>query len=89
LKKQAKAVAAGGRARCHRWLEWRSHGLPSLIWLNRLMDDHHFSYLTKLKKKKCGTQREPAPTSSPSRMDGVWTKDTFSLYSCPIANHND
>ncbi len=24
----------------------------SQIWLNHLMDDHHFSYITKLKKKK-------------------------------------
>jgi len=31
LKKQARATAAGGRARCHGWLEWRSHRLPSLV----------------------------------------------------------
>jgi hypothetical protein len=31
LKKQARATAAGGRARCHEWLEWRSHRLPSLV----------------------------------------------------------
>jgi hypothetical protein len=31
LEKQARAAAAGGRARCHGWLEWRSHGLPSLV----------------------------------------------------------
>jgi hypothetical protein len=31
---------------------------------------------------------EPAPTSSPCRMDDVWTENIFSLYSCPIANHS-
>jgi len=31
LKKQARAAAAGGWARCHGWLEWRNHGLPSLV----------------------------------------------------------
>ncbi len=66
-----------------------SYLVCSQIWLNRLIHDHHFSYLTKQEKKKRGTHREPAPTSSPCRMDGIWTKDTFSLYSCPIANHSD
>jgi len=33
LKKQARAAAAGGQARCHGWLEWRSHGLPSLVFV--------------------------------------------------------
>jgi hypothetical protein len=35
---------------------------------------------------------EPAPTSSPCRMNGwmndVWTENAFSLYSCPRTNHS-
>ncbi len=34
-------------------------------------------------------QSEVAPTSTPIRMDDdVWIGNIFSLYSCPIANHN-
>jgi hypothetical protein len=29
---------------------------------------------------------KPAATSSPCKMDDVWTGNIFSLYSCPIAN---
>jgi len=29
----ARAAAAGAQARCHGWLEWRSHGLPILVWV--------------------------------------------------------
>ncbi len=29
-----------------------SYLICSQIWLNHLMDDHHFDYITKLKKKK-------------------------------------
>jgi len=29
-------------------------------------------------------QSEPAPTSTPSKVDGNWIENTFSLYSDPI-----
>jgi len=35
------------------------------------------------KRHLCG-DIEPEPTSSPWRMDGVWTGNTFSLNSCPV-----
>jgi hypothetical protein len=30
--------------------------------------------------------REPAPTIQPCSMDGLWTENTISFYSCPKAN---
>ncbi len=34
-------------------------------------------------------EREQVPTSTQHWMDGLWTENTFSLYSCPTANHGD
>jgi hypothetical protein len=34
-------------------------------------------------------ERDQVPTSTQRRMYGLWTEDTFSLCSCPIANHGD
>jgi hypothetical protein len=47
----------GSSIKCEGWLKvffFLSYPLYSQIWLNCCMDDHHISYITKVRKKKGG-----------------------------------
>jgi hypothetical protein len=44
--------------------------------------------LASLQKVNANGKNQPAHTSAPWKMDGVWTRNTFWLYFYPIANHN-
>jgi hypothetical protein len=60
-----------------------------LIWTNVIVSYNIQWYpynLSSPTREKNKGQREPAPTIQPCSMDGLWTENTTSFYSCPKAN---